>query len=179
MSVNYKELFSLSNNYTKEELKKSLLNKIAKIDKLDISSQEKRFILENYYIQYKLAKKNLLYGNSIINKSNFSQIALPDMFDLINKQFDKFDKFDKMSLLDNLNLNPNPNPNPKFFTNSYAKSYSMKSQLNPDGTRSVIESTNNIVNGKSNKQTKSYKIDSKGNKIPIKMQLKILQIKFF
>ena len=158
MSVNYKELFSLSNNYTKKELKKSLLNKIAKIDKLDISLQEKRFMLENYYIQYKIAKNNLLYKNSIITKSNISQIALPDLFDLINKQFDKFNK---MSLLDN--------PNPKFFTNSYAKSYSMKSQLNPDGTRSVIESTNNIVNGKSNKQTNSYKIDSKGNKIPIKI----------
>jgi hypothetical protein len=166
MSVNYKELFSLSNNYTKEELKKSLLNKIAKIDKLDISLQEKRFMLENYYIQYKLAKNNLLYKNSIITKSNISKIALPDIFDLINKQFDSFDK---ISLLDNSNLNPNPNP--KFFSNSYAKSYSMKSQLNPDGTRSVIESTNNIVNGKSNKQTKSYKIDSKGNKIPIKLKI--------
>jgi hypothetical protein len=44
----------------------------------------------------------------------------------------------------------------------------MQSVVNPDGSHTIIESTNNIIDGKSNKKTTSYKIDSKGNKIPNK-----------
>ena len=45
MSINYishKELFDLKDNYTKEDLKKSFLNKIYNVDKLNISNTEKK-----------------------------------------------------------------------------------------------------------------------------------------
>ena len=66
MSINYishKELFDLKDNYTKEDLKKSFLNKIYNVDKLNISNTEKKILMENYNSQYKKAKANLIKGN--------------------------------------------------------------------------------------------------------------------
>jgi len=133
----------MSTNYSKKELKKSLLNKMDEIKKLNISSQEKRLMLDKYYSEYKLAKTNIVDNNSIISnrfdpKNNFNQFV--NMFNLMHNEFN--------------------NPN--------TKSYSIQNVLNHDGTRTVIESTNNIIDGKSNKKTTSYKIDSTGNKILIK-----------
>ena len=147
----------ISTNYLKKkELKKLLLDKINQIDKLNISSREKRLMLDEYYNEYKLAKTNLLDNNLIISnifepKNIFNQFN--EMFNLMNSEFNKIDSMN--------------NFNTKSYTKSYGKSYSMQSLLNPDGTRTVIESSNNIVDGKTNKKTTSYKIDSKGNKIPI------------
>jgi hypothetical protein len=76
------------------------------------------------------------------------------MFNLMNSEFNK---------MGSLN-----NSNTQLSTKSYTKSYSMQSVVNPDGSHTIIESTNNIIDGKSNKKTTSYKIDSKGNKIPNK-----------
>lgn len=147
----------MSTNYSKKELKKILLDKINHIDKLNISPQQKRLMLDKYYSEYKLAKTNLVNNNLIISntfvpKNNFNQFV--NMFNLMNSEFNK---------IGSLN-----NSNTKLSTKSYTKSYSMQSVVNPDGTRTIIESSNNIIDGKSNKKTTSYKIDSKGNKIPNK-----------
>ena len=151
----------LTNYLKKKELKKLLLDKINQIDKLNISSREKSLILDKYYSEYKLAKNNLIDNNLIISKTIapkniFNQFV--NMFDLMHNEFNKIDYLN----------NPNTQLSTKSYAKSYAKSYSMQSVVNPDGTRTVIESSNNIVDGKSNKKTTSYKIDSKGNKIPIK-----------
>jgi hypothetical protein len=147
----------MSTNYSKKELKKILLDKINHIDKLNISPQQKRLMLDKYYSEYKLAKTNLVNNNLIISntfvpKNNFNQFV--NMFNLMNSEFNK---------MGSLN-----NSNTQLSTKSYTKSYSMQSVVNPDGSHTIIESTNNIIDGKSNKKTTSYKIDSKGNKIPNK-----------
>ena len=46
----------MSTSYSKKELKKSLLNKIEEIKKLNISTKEKKLMLDKYYSEYKLAK---------------------------------------------------------------------------------------------------------------------------
>ena len=66
----------------------------------------------------------------------------------------------------NSNINNNIN-NDNEPSNLFIKSYSQQKVLNPDKTYTVIESSKNNINGKTNEKIVSYKIDSKGNKITI------------
>ncbi len=168
MSINYispKELFGLTDNYTKQDLKKSFLNKIYNVDKLNISNTEKKILMQNYYTQYKKAKANL---NNQNNQHNPMFIAFNpiNMFKNIETQqknfFNEFDNI--LNIVGNSTLNPN--------TKHFSTSYIQQKKLNPDGTTTVIESSSKNINGQTNKKTNSYSIDKNGNKIPIQKQIK-------
>jgi hypothetical protein len=152
IEVCYRELFNLKENFTKDELKASFIQKIKYINNLNIPQIDKKLLTQQYYNQYNLAK-NYLYKN--INPFNNLMISnmIPNMmpFESISNHLSS--------------LTPESNTN----TQMYSKSYSYHSIQNPDGTRTVIESNNNYNNGKNDKKINSYKIDSKGNKTPIKM----------
>lgn len=160
MPVNFFELFGLNQNFTKDELKKSLVNKIHYIDKLSISHIEKKYLVEMYHEQYNIAKNYLERKSSSTkpqNLSGFETLFDPKKhFDLIGKQqaqiFKKFDNLTKqIGSLENK-------------SNVYISSYSYKSSLNPDGTKTVIESKDKFDNGKSDKKINSYIVDAQGNK---------------
>jgi hypothetical protein len=165
MSIKYispKELFGLTDNYTKQDLKKSFLNKIYNVDKLNISNTEKKILMQNYYTQYKKAKANLN------NQHNPMFIAFNpiSMFTNIGTQQKNF--FNEFDNILNIVGNSSPNTNTKHFSTSYIQ----QKKLNPDGTTTVIESSSKNINGQTNKKTNSYKIDKNGNKIPIQKQIK-------
>jgi S-methylmethionine-dependent homocysteine/selenocysteine methylase len=141
MSVNFFELFDLKEKFTKDELKKSFENKIKYINKLAISPIEKKFIINKYYFEYHKAKQ-YLYNLENLDNNIFNPI------DLFN--FSKLPKFDELENNKNINIQ--------------SKSYSYHSVTNLDGSKTVVELTNNYNNGKSNKYKNSYVIDSKGNK---------------
>ncbi len=168
MDINHispKKLFGLKDNYTKEELKKSFFNKIYYIDNQNISNDEKKFLIQNYYIQYKKAKAELSNKN---NKNNqmFITFNPSNIFKQINShQHNWFKEFDNLlNVANNLNSNSNPNLKTKQFSTSYIK----QQKINPDGTIEVYETTSKNTNGKVEKKTNSYSIDSKGNKINVK-----------
>ncbi len=157
MPVNFIELFGLKSNYTKEELKSALMKKIDTVEKLNIPPIDKKFLLEQYYDQYNLAKHHLdITGQSILfnPQKYFEQISKQHSEML--KQFNSIQR--QMTI-------PESSGSSSPLTNSvYSKAYSYQSSLNPDGSRTVVESSNNFANGKSDKKTKSYIIDSKVNK---------------
>ncbi len=165
MPVNFRELFGLNQNFTKDELKKSLVNKIHYIDSLSISPVEKKYLLEMYHYQYNIAK-DYLENKNFISKPN-SILGLnffdpTEHYNFINKQHDMM-----LKQFEDLKLGLGSNGTNKGKSNIYSSSYSYQSSLNPDGTRTVIESKGTFNNGKSDKKINSYQIDSKGNKKPI------------
>lgn len=168
MSINYinpKELFGLKDNYTKEELKKAFLNKIYNVDKLNISNTEKKILMQNYYIQYKKAKANLINSNNNQMFISFNPIGI---FNNIEKQQQRF--FNEFDNLLNIVGNSTSNPNPS--TKHFSSSYIQQKKLNLDGTTTIIETSSKNIDGKIDKKTDSYKIDKNGNKIPIQKQIK-------
>ncbi len=178
-SVNFKELFGLKDNYNKEELKQAFIKKVTRIDKMDIEPAEKELLLREYQKQYHRAKDYLAYNNNFSGftgltdltirptNPNFSGIFNPiEYFNNITKQHNKFFKqFD--NFIDDVSGRPNISEKNNFQTKSFGTSYSMKSVLNPDGSRTIIETTNKINDGKSDKKINSYKLDVNGKKIPI------------
>jgi hypothetical protein len=169
MSINYishKELFNLKDNYTKEDLKKSFLNKIYNVDKLNISNTEKKILIQNYYTQYKKAKANLFNQNNPNKNQMFITFNPIGIFNNIEKQHKTF--FNEFDNIFNIVGNSTLNPNTKHFSTSYIQ----QKKINPDGTTSVIESSSKNINGQINKKTDSYKIDKNGNKIPKQKQIK-------
>ena len=172
MSINYishKELFDLKDNYTKEDLKKSFLNKIYNVDKLNISNTEKKILMENYYSQYKKAKANLINQNNL-NNLNKNQMFIAfnpiGMYTNIERQHKSF--FNEFDNIFNIVGNSSSNPNTKHFSTSYIQ----QKKINPDGTTSIVESSSKNINGQINNKTDSCKIDKNGNKIPIQKQIK-------
>ena len=167
MSINYishKELFDLKDNYTKEDLKKSFLNKIYNVDKLNISNTEKKILMENYYSQYKKAKANLINQNNLNKNQMFIAFNPIGMYTNIDRQHKSF--FNEFDNIFNIVGNSSSNPHTKHFSTSYIQ----QKKINPDGSVSVNESTSKNINGQINKKTDSYKIDKNGNKIPIQIK---------
>lgn len=165
MPVNFIELFGLRSNYTKEELKNALMKKIDMVEKLNILPIDKKFLLEQYYDQYNIAKYRFEMDN------NFKIFSPQNYFNEINKQHSEmlkqFNSIQRQFVLPENSISSNPSNASHSNSNVYSKAYSYQSSLNPDGTRTVLESTNNYSNGKSDKKIKSYIIDSEGNKKPI------------
>jgi hypothetical protein len=166
MQVNFIELFGLKPNYTREELKIALLQKINIIEKSNMTPIDKKFLLEKYYEQYNIGKNNLetkvkleLKQANLLNPKNH--------FDFIKKQHSHMLKqFDELgSQLTQIGTEPDS----KSKSNVYSRTYSYQSVLNPDGTKTVVESKNLYDNGKSDKKTQSYIIDAQGNKRPISL----------
>lgn len=166
MPVNFKELFGLKDSFTKAELKNALLKKLQYIDNLNISPLDKKLLIESVYLEYNKAKQYLLsLDNYQTKQSNqIKQFNPIEHYNYIARQqqelFKQFDNIlnTKMDMII---------PESKSFTKSLGKSYSMQSVLNPDGTTTVIETTNNMINGKSDKKINTYKISLDGKKILI------------
>ncbi len=162
MQVNFFELFGLKKNFTKEELKNGLMAKINMIEKLGITPIDKKFLLEQYYEQYNLAKSYLAKSYPIKNQlmitpeEHFSSIH--NSYNHMIRQFQQLNT--SFTDLEN---------KPDVKSNVFTQSYSYQSVLNPDGTRTVLESKNKVDNGKSDRKTNSYIIDSQGNKKPIQL----------
>ncbi len=162
LQTNYKQLFGLNDNYTQKELKSSFIKKIYQIDKnQELKPSEKKILIDKYYSQYKLAKSNLLNKNN--DKAMILSFEPSRYFENVIKQQQKFfQEFDNILNIMNSNVNNINNNNES--NNLFIKSYSQQKVLNPDNTYTVIESSKNNINGKTNEKKVSYKIDSKGNK---------------
>lgn len=152
MQVNFFELFELKKNFTKEELKNGLMRKINMIEKLSVSHIDKKFLLEQYYEQYNMAKNYLTTHQLMITPE--------EHFSSINQGYNKMIKQFQQLNTRFVDLENKPN----IESNVFAQSYSYQSKLNPDGSRIVLESKNKVDNGKSDRKTNSYIIDSQGNK---------------
>lgn len=157
MQVNFFELFVLEENFTKEELKNGLMKKINMIEKLNVPPIDKKFLLEQYYQQYNIAKSYLV-KNQLINTPEEHFTSINNSYNKMIRQFQQLNT--RFTDLKN---------QPDIKSNIFAQSYSYQSVLNPDGTRTVLESKNKIDNGKSDRKTNSYIIDSRGNKKPIQL----------
>jgi hypothetical protein len=171
MQVNFIELFNLKSDFTKDELKNALLSKINMIETLKVSPIDKKFLLEQYFEQYNLAKEYLVYMDNP-SSSPIQLLTIPEEhFSNINNSYNQMIKqFQKIKTqFSNSNFDYKSDPNSKVKSNVFSQSYSYQSVLNPDGTRTVLESKNKMDNGKSNDKTESYIIDSKGNKKPIEL----------
>ncbi len=176
------ELFGLKDNFTKDELKQAFIKKVSRIDKLDIDPVEKQLLLREYHKyynvgkQYLLHKKNYYSGNPYSGNPYSGNPYSDNPYSTLQQTiFNPIEFFNNISLrqnnllrqFDNLILEDSDLINSPNLTNSFGSSYSMKSILNPDGSRTIIETTNKLTNGKSDKKINSYKIDNKGNKTPI------------
>ncbi len=171
-NISHKELFGLKDNYNKLDLKKAFLNKIYNVDKLNISNTEKKILMQNYYIQYKKAKANLINLNNpnqmFISFNPINPINPIGILNNIEKEQQKF--FNQFNNILNIDGNSISNPNPP--TKHFSTSYIQQKKLNPDGTTTIIETSSKNINGKIDKKTDSYKIDKNGNKIYMQKQIK-------
>lgn len=172
MPVDFKKLFGLEENFTKDQLKNSLIKKIFYIENLNINQIEKKILIDGIYSEYNKAKEYLLYDRQfgLYQPEKFNPL---EQFNYIARQHqDFYRQFDniftaKDLTIPKISLDQLPDSNSKNFSKSVGQSYSMQSILNPDGSRTVIESTDNMVNGKSNLKVNSYNIDLLGNKTSI------------
>jgi len=161
MSVDYKTLFQLKDNFTKDQLKLAFLKKVDQINSNNnLSNIDKKFWLEQLNKMYIEGKNDLLHKqNNLLNPinifdTNFNNklFNFNDMYsnhiNNINNMFSSFDKLDK-------NINSN--------NTGYYKSY--KSVIGNDGVRYVQEINKTVNNDKVDSKINTYKIDKNGNKV--------------
>ena len=149
------QYFDLTFPFTKNELKTSLKNKILLIkNNNNINNYEKKMLIEKYYEYYNICtnyiKDNVYEENNIISTINpFSEFN--NIFNIQNKIYQNL--FNSMNNLEN---------------NIQSKSESYSYISNSIGnSRIILEKQDQIMNGKKSSKNVAYKIDSKGNKMPL------------
>jgi len=131
MSVDFRKFFNLKNGYTKDELVTSYNNKLAEINRMNISQVDKEYYKQN-------VNKSYLEANKYTNNN----------FDLINYSNNLFSNFFN-------NFNTSIIPSETSYFSQYQSSSSQV--LNPDKSVTVIENSITNNNGNIKKINKSYK----------------------
>lgn len=153
---NYYKVFGISENYTLAELKQSYINIIKKLYKSDKTKVEKEILEKEYTKMYKYCKGIKQYKPI----SNFNSLHVPS-FSLSIKPL--ISPINYMHPVIN-SLTPHNN-----ISNIVSYSKIFNSKLNPDGTRTIIETEKTNNNGKKEQKTNTYKQMPDGKKIPIKL----------
>jgi len=159
MSIGFKSLFQLKNNFTKEELKSAFLRKVQEVkDNKNLSEIDKKFWLEQLIKLYNDGKNELARNNN--------STMIPFSNDIFNNNLFNFNDIysnhvnQMISSFKNLDLNDTNITN-----NSIGHSKSYRSFMGNDGIKYVEETTKSINNNKVNSKISTYKIDKNGNKI--------------
>jgi hypothetical protein len=157
MSIGFKNLFQLKDNFIKEDLKSAFLRKVQEVkDNNNLSEIDKKFWLEQLIKLYNEGKNELARNNSMM---------LPFSNDIFNNNFFNFNDIysnhmnQMVSSFKNLDLNDKNITN-----NSIGHSKSYRSFIGNDGIKYVEETTKSINNNKVDSKIITYKIDKNGNK---------------
>ena len=142
--VNYLDYFGVKSDYTKDELKKAYISKLEHISKLDISSTDKTFFIEQTHNLYRKAKSDYYEKNNITFPSYINSYS--NMLGSL-KRFDNF--MNKFFEEDNFKYDNN------FKSYSSYKSYNEK--LNDDNSKTIVETVHTNKDGIEEKYTNSYK----------------------
>jgi hypothetical protein len=179
MSVDFKSVFQLDNNFTKEQLKIAFLKKVQEINNNNnLSDIDKRFWVQEINKLYINGKRELAMRENNINLfDNQRQLNLfnrnnnlSDFNNIISNHINNFNDMissmhNDIHNINNHNIN-NHNINNKNISNTgYFKSY--KSVIGNDGIKYVQEIDKTINNDKIDSKIKTYKVDKDGKKIYI------------
>ena len=143
MPVDFLNYFNLPKNFSENDLFNSYNNKLAEIDRLNISSIDKDFYKESLDTIYSKAKKYFRHKNALATVDNFSNTV----------NFPYFDSF--INSMNNLNRNWFLSSSGNTTSSEYSQS--VRSVLNPDNSTTVYEETVINTNGDVKKTIKSYK----------------------
>jgi len=161
MSVNYKHIFNLKDNFTKEELKNSYLRKIQEVNNnIQIKAIDKQFWLQQLNSLYFQGKQDISRRHLT---NNFNLLANGFNQQLANGFNQQLANGFNQQLANGFNQhNIQRTSNNGINSMGYSKSY--KSVTGNDGITYVEESSKTINNDNVNTNYSSYKIDKYGRK---------------
>ncbi len=182
----YISFFSLQKNYNKKELDRAYQKKLSSTKKMNLSVSEQKIFEEKIDEIYKILdshldnkyKENSGSYEKLFMKSQPKNNKVLDPFSSLNSVIEPFYKqpFFEHSYMNNDMFNDLFDTN--LFKSEFDNGTNMKtiftsqshtfiSNLNPDGSRLVINERFSNNNGEKNQVIESYEIDTQGKKKPL------------
>lgn len=175
MSLDFFRIFNLESNYRKEDLENGYNNRVREImANNNLSSFDKRVLLDNYKEQYRIAYNELLKRRYFPTESlllpshNLSNFFRNTLFGL-NTLSPDFYLFDSPLSQDDPILQKDPQSQSQSQNQNtiHSSSTIQRERVMPDGSRIVLKETSTNNNGDVTKTTTSYRKLSSGATEPI------------
>jgi hypothetical protein len=158
--VNYLGFFGLNENFTKEELKRSYLQKVQTMENLNIPNIDKQFYIEQIHGLYRNAKTDLYRRYEITNydylghRHNFFGRSI---FDNIWDRLDAFDNyFNHQQNILNKSFSQNTQESPLANEHSYSEHKTYLEKLNQDNSKTITETIRTVKNGTEDIKVNKY-----------------------
>ena len=144
MSQDYRRVFKLPEEFSKQQLKYAYLTKIQQVDAMNIDRDDRRFYIDSLTKLYKEARASLTH-------SFLDPFHNNDFWNSFDYRFNTFINNNIANIANNANV-------------STGFRSSTKSVRNADGTYTVIQQEETVKDGVSNKQINSYIQKQNGEK---------------
>jgi len=155
MSLSYKNVLGIEDNYTLDQLNQAYWNKINTISSSELSDIDKQVYAETLKKYYNQAK-NELHRRQLFNFFDediiTSELRIPKLFSTRNIETNNSS------------------------SNVYSSSSTYKEKLMPDGSRIVVNESSSNNNGEITKNTNSYRRLPNGETEPIEYNEALKQI---